>query len=119
VINCTVRLRDTPAIKASASHLQEKMMRTFGLGAVALLLAMLTAGCAVHTWTSGPDATLSFSEASGRCKLMAMGAERGFVAFGSASYAAGAALGGAIGNAVREQGAYNAYMEANGFVTVQ
>jgi hypothetical protein len=48
-----------------------------------------------------------------------MGAEKGFLAMGNANYIAGAAIGSAIGNAVRMNTAYNACMEAQGFVAVE
>jgi len=47
-----------------------------------------------------------------------MGAERGTIAFGRPAFVAGAAIGSAIGNAVRQNTAYNACMEAQGFVAV-
>jgi hypothetical protein len=47
-----------------------------------------------------------------------MGAERGTIAFGRPAFVAGAAIGSAIGNAVRQNTAYNACMEAQGFIAV-
>jgi hypothetical protein len=89
---------------------------------VCTLLAMT--GCVAHTWAPGPNQTAAnFGQASGQCKLMAMGAgtTNGFVgaagrpafvgAFVSASILASAAA-----SAVRQNQAYNACMEASGFV---
>jgi FtsP/CotA-like multicopper oxidase with cupredoxin domain len=47
-----------------------------------------------------------------------MGAEKGTFAFGRPAFVAGAAIGSAIGNAVRQNTAYNACMETQGFVAV-
>jgi len=47
-----------------------------------------------------------------------MGAERDTIAIGKPAFVAGAAIGSAIGNAVRQNTAYNACMEAQGFVAV-
>lgn len=84
----------------------------------ALIMLPLASGCAVHTWAPGPTATLPFVQASGRCKLVAMGADQPFAAVGNAYYVAGAAIGNGLGNAVRENRAYNACMEAAGFIAV-
>lgn len=85
--------------------------------AVAMVAVALT-GCVSHTWAPGPGATLPFGQASGQCKLAALGSQEGFIAVGNANYVAGAALGNAIGNAVRTNVTYNACMEAQGFVAV-
>lgn len=82
---------------------------------VVATLALL-AGCAQHTWVPGPGAALPIGQASGQCKLTAMGAEQGTVAIGRPAFVAGAAIGSAIGNAVRVNTAYNACMEAQGFL---
>lgn len=82
-------------------------------------LAALATGCVNHVWAPGPTASAPFPQASGRCKLVAMGADQGFVAVGNSNYVAGAAIGNALGNAVRENRAYNACMEAEGFVPVE
>jgi hypothetical protein len=80
--------------------------------------AVLLSGCVSHTWAPGPTAAMPFPQASGQCKLVAMGAERGTFAFGRPAFVAGAAIGSAIGNAVRQNTAYNACMEAQGFVAL-
>jgi hypothetical protein len=45
----------------------------------------------------------SFDYAKAYCSLHAGSAERGFIAFGSPSYVAGAQLGNALGNAIRTE----------------
>ena len=72
-------------------------------------------GCATHTWVAGPDARGTFGEADGRCKLLANNTGGGFYAQGSQQFVAGAALGAAIGQAVKAQNNYNACMEASGW----
>lgn len=85
--------------------------------AAAVILPL--AGCVSHQWAYGPTASMPFEQASGECKLTAMGAEQGSIAIGRPSFVAGAALGSAIGNAVRVNAAYNACLEAQGFVAVR
>jgi hypothetical protein len=82
------------------------------IGAFAFVLT----GCVSHTWAPGPTANMPFAQASGQCKLTAMGVESGAVAFGRPAFVAGAVIGNAIGNAVRQNVAYNACLEAQGFV---
>ncbi len=83
---------------------------------------ILATGCVQHNWAAGPDATMPFGRASGQCKLVSMGAGGGgFIgASGSPQFVAatvGAGLiAGAIGSAVRQQRAYDACLEAHGFV---
>lgn len=86
--------------------------------AAAAVIAVTLSGCVSHQWAYGPTATMPFNQASGQCKLTAMGSDQGFVAFGRANFVAGAALGNAIGNSVRANRVYNACMEAQGFVAV-
>ena len=84
--------------------------------AAALTLSVLSlAGCATHTWVAGPDARGTFSEADGRCKLLANNTGGGFYAQGSQQFVAGAALGAAIGEGIKAQNNYNACMEASGW----
>lgn len=87
-------------------------MRTLVLAGAMVALT----GCVQHQWAYGPTASMPFEQASGQCKLVAMGAEQGFAAIGRPAFVAGAALGSAIGNAVRQNQAFNACMEAQGFV---
>jgi hypothetical protein len=86
--------------------------------ATILVAAVFLSGCVAHTWAPGPTASMPFPQASGQCKLVAMGAERDTIAIGKPAFVAGAAIGSAIGNAVRQNTAYNACMEAQGFVAV-
>jgi hypothetical protein len=66
--------------------------------AAAALAASTTASLA--EWTKiGPGPNFEIAEA--QCNLMAMGAERGHIAYGSPSFVAGAAVGSAIGNSMR------------------
>ena len=83
-----------------------------------VLFAFLLSGCVAHQWTPGPTATMPFTQASGNCKLVAMGAEKSSFAFGSPGFVAGASIGAGLGNAIRVNSAYNACMEAAGFVAV-
>lgn len=89
--------------------------RSFRLSLVGLSLVLL-AGCASHTWAPGPDARGTFDEARGRCSLMARHSGHGFYAAGSERFVASAALGAAIGNAIRTQNDFNDCMSANGWV---
>lgn len=70
----------------------------------AIVAGLILAGCqssANMQWTQiGPGPTLEYAEA--QCNIGAMGVERGVVAWGSPSYVAGAQLGNAIGNAIRQ-----------------
>lgn len=87
-------------------------------GGIALLVLPLLVGCAHRTWAPGPTATMPAQQAAGQCKLVAMGAQQGFVAVGSAAYVGGAALGNAIGNAIRTGVAFDSCMEGQGFIPV-
>jgi hypothetical protein len=99
------------------------MRRTlFASTAIALALS----GCvASHTWTPGPhQSAANFTETSGRCKLVSMGAADSGGEFAYAqgspqfvgSYLGAVTIASTIGAHNRGQGAYNACMEANGFV---
>jgi hypothetical protein len=91
-------------------------VRTLGNTAAAVIVVAALTGCVQHQWAYGPTASMPFEQASGQCKLTAMGAEQGVIAFGKPAFVGGAVLGNAIGNAVRVNTAYNACMEAQGFV---
>jgi hypothetical protein len=93
-------------------------MSRLKLAAVAAGLLALT-GCVQHVWAPAPGTTKTFGVASGECKLTALGAQREFGAVGAPAYVLGAAIGHAIGNAVRTNVTYNACMEAQGFVAVR
>jgi hypothetical protein len=87
-------------------------------GAAGLTLS----ACVQHTWAPGSTAKLPFEQASGQCKLAALGAPSGGDVSASCNQtfvaaAVGAGLvAGAIGTAVQRNAIYNACMEAQGFV---
>lgn len=101
-------------------------MAFFSVSRIAVVAAagIVLAGCAVQNWAPGPNQTAAnFGQASGQCKLLAMGANSGggFVAASGSPKFVGAAVGasllaGAIVGAVRQSQAYDACMEASGFV---
>lgn len=73
-----------------------------GTGA-ALAVMLALGGCQTQGWTytkvfDGPP--LEYAEA--KCNILAPGVDQGYIAVGSASYVAGAGLGNALGNAIRE-----------------
>ncbi len=85
---------------------------------------LLLAACAPTQWTPGPGTNAAdFGRASGQCKLVSMGAATGpgFVAASGSPAFVGTAVGvsilaSAIGSAVRQKQAFDACMEASGFV---
>lgn len=87
-------------------------MKRMGL----ILPLVFLAGCVSHTWAPGPTAAMPFEQASGQCQLAAMGAQTGYAAIGRPAFVAGAAIGNAIGNAVRTNVAFNACLQAQGFI---
>ena len=91
------------------------MIRTLALAGALVALG----GCVQHQWAYGPAATKDFGVASGQCKLGALNSGQGFFAMGNPNFVGGAALGNAVGNAVRANATYNACMEAQGFVAVR
>jgi hypothetical protein len=95
-----------------------KLFSTWPIRLAALAGMLVTAGCVQHVWAPGPDAHGTFDEQSARCRLVARAGERGYIAFGSSSYVAGAAIGNAIGNAVRAQADFNDCMAASGWLAV-
>ena len=62
-----------------------------------------------------PPAPMAFA----RCQIMARSVDQGYIAFGSQSYVAGAAIGNALGNAMRENQFIGQCMVASGFRPVQ
>lgn len=91
-------------------------MRTNAAAACGALMAALGLGaCVSHTWVAGPDVHASFEEQTALCRIVARHGGSGFYAVGSASYVAGAAIGNAIGNAVRANADFNDCMAANGW----
>src|SRR6185437_6430569 len=81
------------------------------------LTGLVIAGCASHTWAPGPDAKGSYDEASAQCSLMARHSGGGFYASGRPGFVIGAALGAAVGDAIRAQNDFNDCMKASGWVT--
>ncbi|MGN6307172.1 MAG: hypothetical protein ACTHNH_20335 [Mesorhizobium sp.] len=77
-------------------------MRLRTLAALASVAVLV--GCESTTNTHwekiGYGPTLDYAEA--QCRIMAMGTQQGVIAWGSPGYVAGAQLGNAIGNAIRE-----------------
>ena len=104
------------------------MLKTnaFKMFSLVSAVALATSGCvASHTWAPGPhQSAANFTETSGRCKLVSMGAADSGGGFAYAqgspqfvgSYLGAVTAASAIGAHNRGQGAYNACMEANGFV---
>lgn len=70
--------------------------------AVLLLVAVSLAGCVTAETADyvqiAPGPTQDYAMAL--CRIHSQGTQTGFVAFGSSSYVAGAAIGNAIGNAI-------------------
>ncbi len=70
----------------------------------ALAGVLMLAGCEstanTHWEKIGYGPTLDYADA--QCRIMATGTQQGMIAWGSPGYVAGAQLGNAIGNAVRE-----------------
>jgi hypothetical protein len=86
---------------------------------IAAMVAASLSACST-TFEAPPGASDTQIQAqSAKCRLFARQGERGFVAFGSQSYVAGAALGNAIGNAVRAAADYKDCMIASGFREVR
>lgn len=96
--------------------------------ATTILAALLlsTTACVQHTWAPGPGTDpATFGRASGSCKLAAMGAATppSIVAASGSPAFVGAAVGAgliasAVGSAVRQHVAFEACLEASGFVAL-
>ncbi len=91
--------------------------------AVIIAICLLATGCVQHQWAPGPGTDpAAFGRANGECKLAAMGVGNSNFAAASGRYAlafVGASmLASSIGNAVRQHQAYEACLEASGFVPV-
>lgn len=87
------------------------------LARAVMMLALSLGGCVSHTWVPGPDVHATFEEQTAQCRMIARHGGSGFYASGSASYVAGAAIGNAIGNAVRANADFNDCMAASGWET--
>lgn len=94
-----------------------------------ILMSLFLASCvpAHGVWAPGPSAVEDVTRVTGKCKLMAMGATgspgySSFYVHGSPSfvgaYTGATALAGIIATGVQNQSAFEACMEANGFVPV-
>jgi hypothetical protein len=102
------------------------MLKILFTAAVAVTAIALSGCVASHTWAPGPSQSAeNFSRTKGQCKLMAMGADNGSgfaYAQGSpqfvGSYLGAFTIDSAIGSHNRQQSAFNACMEAQGFVEV-
>ena len=71
-----------------------------GVLAGALLLAGCESTANTHWERIGYGPTLEYADA--QCRIMAMGTQQGVIAWGSPEYVAGAQIGNAVGNAIRE-----------------
>lgn len=86
------------------------------LPAIFIAICVSLSGCATHTWAPGPGmSAVDFEPAKARCSLLARHGGSGFVAYGSQSYVAGAAVGHALGETVRTQQDFNDCMLASGW----
>jgi len=104
------------------------MFSAFRMFSLVSAVAFATSGCvASHTWAPGPhQSAANFTETSGRCKLVSMGAANSGGEFAYAqgspqfvgSYLGAFTIDSAIGSHNRQQSAFNACMEAQGFVEV-
>jgi len=83
---------------------------------LAIILVVGLSSCARYSWAPGPDARGTYEEAAGRCQLMASADRTAVYAQGTPSYVAGAAVGVAVGDAVRQQRDFNNCMMASGWV---
>jgi hypothetical protein len=81
------------------------------------ITALSLCACAAPKFDLQPGQTqLSFEQTSAKCRIMARHSGSGFMAIGSPNYVAGAALGHAIGEAVRTAADYKDCMIASGFM---
>ena len=91
-----------------------------GSGFVACgVLAISLGGCVTANTQFariGPGPELAYAKA--QCEISASSVDRGYVAWGSTSYVAGAAIGNALGNAIRESQFMKNCMILNGWQAV-
>ena len=82
-----------------------------------ICLAFLLAGCAhAKVWLPAPGVTSeAFEPAKAECSILARHGGTPYGAAGSVGFVAGAALGNAIGNAVRADQDFNDCMVLHGF----
>jgi len=86
-------------------------------GGVAMAgLALTLVGCATHEWAPGPGMSgANFESGKARCSLMARHGGSNFEAYGSVNFVASAAIGHAVGEAIRTQQDFNDCMLATGW----
>lgn len=81
---------------------------------------MVLSACAPTIWDKPGVTQAQFNRDNARCQLLARGMNPDtFYAQGTESFVAGAALGNAIGNAVRTRQTYRECMMANGYTPEQ
>jgi hypothetical protein len=90
------------------------------LAKLLLVTAVITlGGCAVHNFAPGPGmSAYDFEPQAAECRLFARSGGHAVAAFGRPAYVAGALIGSAIGQAVRQQNDYNDCMQARGWRVV-
>ena len=88
------------------------------LGYIALLAGVIfVGGCSNPRYVPGPGIEgANVNVAMARCRLFAESGGSAVSAFGRPAFVAGAVVGAAIGNAVRQNRLYNDCMQANGWV---
>lgn len=82
---------------------EQKMKRLVASLATAtfVMATATTASMAESRWMKIGDGP-AYEMANAQCNLMAMGAQQGTFAYGDANFVAGAMIGSAIGNAIRQ-----------------
>ncbi|MGD0107527.1 MAG: hypothetical protein ABSC06_26335 [Rhodopila sp.] len=98
---------------------EEEEMRQISHLILLALMAISINACATPIYAPGPGVNAAtFEPTKARCSLMARHAGGSFAAYGDASYVAGAALGNAIGEAIRTRADFDDCMKANGWMPV-
>ena len=83
------------------------------------VMAISVSACAPTIYAPGPGVNAAtFEPTKAQCSLMARHAGGSFAAYGDANYVAGAALGNAIGEAIRTQEDFSDCMKASGWMPV-
>ena len=91
------------------------LFRPVWAGPMMLGVALALGACAHTAWAPGPYVNVAdFEPAKARCSLFARHSAPGFAAYGPPKYVAGAAIGYAIGNAVRQNEDFDDCMVASG-----
>jgi hypothetical protein len=82
-------------------------------------MAIGLSACAPPIYAPGPGVNAAtFEQTKAQCSLMARHGGGSFVAYGNANYVAGAALGNAVGEAIRTQADFSDCMKVNGWMPV-